>query len=120
MKALITIIGILLTVGVNAQSLTEADLLDYITQNNSEYSVQILQYGNHNIAEVDAKELTLTQNGSSQQFFYTESSILPSNLNVNVEGHNNSVEVVGNNQIMDNMIINIQGDNRNVLIRNYQ
>lgn len=120
MKTLIiTLVSILFMCGLKAQTLNEAELLNYITQNNGNYSTQILQYGNHNTAEVNAKELTLIQNGSSQQFYYTETSILPSNLSINVEGHNTHVEVVGNNQIMDNVIINIQGDNRNVLIRNY-
>lgn len=116
---IITILSTLFMLSAKAQTLSEAELLNYISQNSGNYSTEILQYGNHNTAEVNAKELTLIQNGSSQQFYYTETSILPSNLSINVEGHNTHVEVVGNNQIMDNIIINIQGDNRNVLIRNY-
>lgn len=109
----------LFMLSTKAQVMSEVELLNYITKNNGNYSTQILQYGNHNTTEVNAKELTLIQNGNSQQFYYTESSILPSNMSVNIEGNNTHVEVVGNNQIMDNVIINIQGDNRNVLIRNY-
>ena len=83
------------------------------------YGTQVLQLGNENLAVIDANKIDVTQNGDQQQFYYTETSILPSDFKINVEGNSNYVEVVGNNQIINNMTINIQGDNRNVIIRNY-
>lgn len=120
MKPTLILIGLLLFATAKSQSLSESDLLQYISYNSGGmYDTQVIQLGNQNTAVIDAKQISVTQNGDYQQFYYTETSILPSDLNVNIEGTNNYVEVYGNNQIMDNMSINIVGDNRNVIIRNY-
>lgn len=117
---LLIIIGLMLFASAKSQSLSESDLLQYISHNTGGmYGTQVIQLGNQNTAVVDATQISVIQNGDYQQFYYTETSILPSDLNVNIEGTNNYVEVYGNNQIMDNMSINIVGDNRNVIIRNY-
>lgn len=120
MKPILILLGIFTLSLANAQNLTESQLLDYISLNSGYITgTQVLQLGNENLAVIDANKVEVTQNGNQQQFYYTETSILPSDLKINVEGNNNYVEVVGNNQILDNVTINIQGDNRNVIIRNY-
>lgn len=121
MKPFLILTGIILNLGwTKAQNLTESQLLNYISHNSGDlYGTQIIQSGNDNLAIIDANKISVIQNGENQQFYYTETSIIPSALNVNVEGNNNYVEIFGNNQIMDNFTINIEGDNRNVIIRNY-
>ena len=118
---ILILIGTILSLSwANAQNITETQLLNYIQSNNTGmYGTQVLQLGNENLAVIDANKIDVTQNGDQQQFYYTETSILPSDFKINVEGNSNYVEVVGNNQIINNMTINIQGDNRNVIIRNY-
>src|SRR5690606_26005860 len=108
------LIGTILSLSwANAQNITETQLLHYIQSTNTAmYGTQVLQLGNENLSVIDANKIEVTQNGDQQQFYYTETSILPSDFKINVE-------VVGNNQIINNMTINIQGDNRNVIIRNY-
>ena len=117
----ILIISALLVLNIGkAQTLSESDLLYYFSLNlNGINATNVSQIGNENYAQIQASQISLNQIGDNQQFYYTESSLLPSNFNVNVEGHNTYVEIIGNNQILDNMTINIQGDNRNVIIRNY-
>lgn len=105
---------------VHAQELTEAQLLEFITFNNMNNGTQVLQLGNYNQATVKGKQLNLNQIGDSQDFYYTETSIIPSDFQINIEGNENYVEIYGNNQILDKISINIIGDNRNVIIRNYQ
>ncbi|HLV24066.1 MAG TPA: hypothetical protein VKY36_04740 [Moheibacter sp.] len=121
MKPTLILIGTILSLSwANAQNITETQLLHYIQSTNTAmYGTQVLQLGNENLAVIDANKIEVTQNGDQQQFYYTETSILPSDFKINVEGNSNYVEVVGNNQIINNMTINIQGDNRNVIIRNY-
>ncbi len=121
MKPTLIIIGFLFTIGnMKAQNLSESQLLNYFSHNSGDvYGTQVLQFGNENLAIIDANKISVTQNGDNQQFYYNESSLLPSNLNINIEGNNSYVEVVGNNQILDNVTINIEGDNRNVIIRNF-
>jgi len=102
------------------QQLSESQLMEYITMNSGYmYNTQILQLGNENQAVIDANNIELTQIGEGQQFYYTETSIIPSEIKVNIEGNGSYVEIYGNNQIMNNVTINIEGDNRNVIIRNY-
>lgn len=120
MKPTLILMGILSLSWASAQNLTEHQLLNYIYSNNADmYGTQVLQLGNENLAVIDANKIEVTQNGDQQQFYYTETSILPSDLKVNIEGNSNYVEIYGNNQILNNVTINIQGDNRNVIIRNY-
>jgi len=102
------------------QQLSESQLMEYITMNSGYmYNTQILQLGNENQVVIDANNIELTQIGEGQQFYYTETSIIPSEIKVNIEGNGSYVEIYGNNQIMNNVTINIEGDNRNVIIRNY-
>lgn len=120
MKPILIIIGTFLAIIVKSQIASESELLQYISMNTGGiYDTQVLQMGDQNLAVVNAKQISVTQTGDFQQFYYNETSILPSDLNVNVEGQNSYVEIYGNNQIMNDITINIQGDNRNVIIRNY-
>lgn len=112
---------LLLSLGcAQAQEISESELLNYINFNMAYYgTASLIQVGNGNTAEIQGNTFNVVQNGENQQFYYTETSLLPSNLNVNIEGNNSYVEVYGNNGILDQMQIEIKGDNRNVIIRNY-
>ncbi|MFV0304546.1 MAG: hypothetical protein ACK5IC_03640 [Moheibacter sp.] len=104
----------------NAQNIPESELHYYLSLNSiGDNTASVQQIGNTNYAQISAKTVAVNQIGDNQQFYYTESSILPSNFSVNIEGDNSYVEIMGNNQIMDNMSIKITGDNRSVIIRNY-
>ena len=121
MKTILIISALLVLSIGKAQTISESDLLYYFSLNsNGIIGTSAQQIGNENYAQISAGQISVNQIGDNQQFYYSESSILPSNFNVNIEGSNTYVEIIGNNQILDNMTINIQGDNRNVIIRNYQ
>ena len=80
----------------------------------------IVQTGNYNQVAVESPQMQVNQAGDYQHLYYTETSKLESsNMNVNMEGANNYIEVYGNNSIMENMSINVQGNDRSVIIRNY-
>ena len=120
MKLLLIIFGLLFAFTAKSQEISERDLMAYISMNSGGmYETQVIQMGNQNTAVIDANSISVTQTGDLNQFYYTESSILPSDLNINIEGTNNYVEVFGNNQILDGLTITIQGDDRNVIINNY-
>lgn len=104
-------------------TLSESDLMAFISMNQSNFSnpgTVVIQEGNQNHAEIRGNQATVVQLGESHHFYYQESTLTPSNLQVNMEGENNYMEIIGNNQIMDNMSINLTGDNRSIIIRNFQ
>jgi len=120
------------TITSNAQSfenLAIADLKKEQPQNmeaimlqriNSSQGSQVVQIGDYNVVNVESQQMQVQQTGENQMLFYTETSKLtPSNLNVNMEGVNNYIEVYGNNSIMENMTINHQGNDKSIIIRNY-
>lgn len=85
-----------------------------------EHSTQILQIGDYNLVRAESQKMQVTQTGELQLLYYTETNTLqPSNMTVNMEGSNNYIEVYGNNSIMDQMTINVSGNDRSVTIRNY-
>lgn len=80
----------------------------------------IVQTGNYNQVAIESQQMQVNQAGDYQHLYYTETSKLESsNMNVNMEGANNYIEVYGNNSIMENMSVNVQGNDRSVIIRNY-
>lgn len=96
---------------------TEAVLLQMLQQTNG---TQILQFGNENVAVVEGEQMKATQIGDYQHLYHNKNSTLvPSNMQVTMEGINNVVEIQGNNSIVENMTINLRGDNRTVIIRSY-
>jgi len=89
------------------------------TLNNTQ-GTYIVQTGNYNEVTAEAQQMQVNQTGEHQLLYYTETSKLePSNMNINMEGANNYIEIYGNNSIMENMSINVQGNDRSVIIRNY-
>lgn len=95
----------------------EAIMLQRINSTNAN---QVVQIGDYNVVNVESQQMQVQQTGEHQLLFYTETSKLtPSNLNVNMEGVNNYIEVYGNNSIMENMTINHQGNDKSIIIRNY-
>jgi len=80
----------------------------------------VIQTGNYNQVDIESQQMQVNQTGDHQLLYYTETSKLePSNMNINMEGANNYIEIYGNNSIMENMSINVQGNDRSVIIRNY-
>lgn len=95
----------------------EALILNRLNAANGTY---IVQTGNYNEVAIESQQMQVNQTGDYQLLYYTETSKLePSNMNINMEGANNYIEIYGNNSIMENMSINVQGDDRSVIIRNY-
>lgn len=102
------------------QNISESDLLSFMQR---EQILQtdsfVMQVGDENLAVINGSQTQLIQNGDNQSFYYNESSIVPSELKVNMEGSGNYLEVFGNNGISENMQINMTGNDRSVIIRNY-
>ena len=87
---------------------------------NNTQGTYIVQTGNYNEVAIEAQQMQVNQTGDHQLLYYTETSKLePSNMSINMEGANNYIEIYGNNSIMENMSINVQGNDRSVIIRNY-
>lgn len=97
---------------------SENVLLNILTVNTG---TLITQMGNENVISLDTEEIKVNQKGEYQLLFYTETSKLdPSSLNINMQGTNNYIEIFGNNTIMENMTVNMSGNDRSLIIRNYR
>src|SRR5699024_4875816 len=103
-------------------TISEAELISFMTMNTSEMvsANRILQLGSYNHTEIYGTNLNLNQTGENQHFYYRESTLTPSNIQVEMEGKDNYIEILGNNSILENMSIKLNGDYRSVIIRNYQ
>lgn len=102
----------------NRQMFTESMLLNSMYQT---VGTQITQIGNNNIAQLETQQMQVNQTGDQQLLFYTETSKLqPSNMNIQMQGTNNYMEIYGNNSIMENMSVKVSGNDRSIIIRNYQ
>ncbi|WCM43345.1 hypothetical protein MG290_06700 [Flavobacterium sp. CBA20B-1] len=102
----------------NRQMFTESMLLNSMNQT---VGTQITQIGNNNIAQLETQQMQVNQTGDQQLLFYTETSKLqPSNMNIQMQGTNNYMEIYGNNSIMENMSVKVSGNDRSIIIRNYQ
>lgn len=87
---------------------------------NSTSGTLVVQSGNYNQVAIESKQMQVNQAGDYQSLYYTETSKLESsNMNINMEGANNYIEIYGNNSIMENMSINVKGNDRSVIVRNY-
>jgi len=124
MKKLILFLVLTIPVLGFAQSpaISEAELISFMTMNTSEMvsANRILQLGSYNHTEIYGTNLNLNQTGENQHFYYRESTLTPSNIQVEMEGKDNYIEILGNNSILENMSIKLNGDYRSVIIRNYQ
>lgn len=126
-----TIVALLGTITVSAQqannSLADKKELQKVHPEtlmlnalNSTQGTYVVQTGNYNEVTIESQQMQVSQAGDYQHLYYTETSKLePSNMNINMEGANNYIEIYGNNSIMENMSINVQGNDRSVIIRNY-
>jgi hypothetical protein len=119
MKTLTLLIAFLIIGFSHAQDLSERDLIQYISNNSGLNVTQVLQIGDFNYADVNANNINLIQKGTNQEFYFQESSITPSNINVEMMGTNNYLEILGSNSIMENMKITVEGDYRSIIINNY-
>jgi len=133
MKTLFLSIGFLLCMmNGNAQETENRNVVDFTkdqTQHqealmlqriNGYTTGQVIQIGDNNLVNVESQQMQIQQTGEHQLLYYTETSkLIPSNLNVNMEGVNNYIEVYGNNSIIENMSINVQGNDKSIIIRNY-
>lgn len=135
MKTLITLLTLIFMTSLQAQSDSESKLRNwrhsqnetqqsiinnYFNRDQADTDTNISQIGNYNTARIDAQKIKLEQNGQDQFFYHNQTSILPSDLKVDVEGINSSVEIFGNNEIINNAKIKVKGNDRSVIIRNYQ
>ena len=127
-----TVLALLGTLAANAQQTGNSYLVNskespkvhpetlMLNTLNNTQGTYIVQTGNYNQVAVESPQMQVNQAGDYQHLYYTETSKLESsNMNVNMEGANNYIEVYGNNSIMENMSINVQGNDRSVIIRNY-
>lgn len=127
-----TFFALLGTIAVSAQSAENSYLADkkelqkvhpetlILNGLNSTSGTYVVQSGNYNQIDIESNQMQVNQAGEYQSLYYTETSKLePSNMNINMEGANNYIEIYGNNSIMENMSINVQGNDRSVIIRNY-
>lgn len=127
-----TVLALLGTLAANAQQAGNSYLVNskespkvhpetlMLNTLNNTQGTYIVQTGNYNQVAVETQQMQVNQAGDYQHLYYTETSKLESsNMNVNMEGANNYIEVYGNNSIMENMSINVQGNDRSVIIRNY-
>ena len=127
-----TVLALLGTLAANAQQAGNSYLVNskespkvhpetlMLNALNNTQGTYIVQTGNYNQVAIESQQMQVNQTGDHQLLYYTETSKLePSNMNVNMEGANNYIEVYGNNSIMENMSINVQGNDRSVIIRNY-
>ena len=133
MKTIFLSIGFFLCMmSINAQEIDKQPTIDYtkdqtlhhetlmLQRINGYAASQVIQIGDNNLVNVESQQMQVQQTGEHQLLYYTESSkLIPSNLNVNMEGINNYIEVYGNNSIIENMSINVQGNDRSIIIRNY-
>jgi len=120
MKFNLLILLILTSCHAYAQNISENDLLNFIQQDlYLQANPFVVQEGNDNTAVIYGNKTQLIQNGDDQSFYYTETSIVPSELKVNMEGTGNYLEIFGNNGISENMQINLTGNDRSIIIRNY-
>lgn len=127
-----TVLALLGTLAANAQQVGNSYLVNskespkvhpetlMLNTLNNTQGTYIVQTGNYNQVAVETQQMQVNQAGDYQHLYYTETSKLESsNMNINMEGANNYIEVYGNNSIMENMSINVQGNDRSVIIRNY-
>lgn len=81
------------------------------------------QLGDNNLiirqAEIDASKFS--QNGDGNQLYLTNyySGGEPTNMTGRINGDNNYVEILGVNSVADNLQINITGNDKTVIVRNY-
>lgn len=109
-----------LIVGIShGQEISERDLIQFISNNSGLNITQVIQVGNFNHADVAANSINVVQAGTNQEFYFQESSHNPSNINIEMKGTNNYLEILGSNSIMENMKINLDGDYRSIIINNY-
>lgn len=81
----------------------------------------IIQIGNDNNAEISLidDKVTTMQLGDNNTIFYQDRNALQSSImSINLQGNNNSVEVLGSNSISDGMSIEIIGNDKTVLVEN--
>lgn len=127
-----TVLALLGTLAANAQQVGNSYLVNskespkvhpetlMLNTLNNTQGTYIVQTGNYNQVAIESQQMQVNQAGNYQHLYYTETSKLESsNMNVNMEGANNYIEIYGNNSIMENMSINVQGNDRSVIIRNY-
>ncbi len=127
-----TVLALLGTLAANAQQAGNSYLVNskespkvhpetlMLNTLNNTQGTYIVQTGNYNQVAIESQQMQVNQAGDYQHLYYTETSKLESsNMNINMEGANNYIEVYGNNSIMENMSINVQGNDRSVIIRNY-
>lgn len=85
--------------------------------------VKITQVGNYNVADVTVgagQSQTVNQNGNSNYYsFIKYFNNNPSNFNVLQQGEANSLQIYGQNSLINNISILQKGDFKSLIIKNY-
>lgn len=134
MKTLFVIIGfVFFQIGYSqtifSENINSNNVLDYFSRLQTNGSVDsgsstdlITQIGNANTVEVidmKANYLQLSQTGDYNTTFFVNPNNHPTDLEVNVTGTNNHVDITGSNSISEGMKINIHANDMMIFVRNY-
>ena len=125
-NAYLFLIGLLFCSSVTAQ-INSNNILEYYEQVKSTETythqnlILVAQIGNNNMVEVEDHNpdfLAIVQNGDVNTTYYQNYSEYRTNMEINVYGSGNYVEIEGANSISDGMKINIKADDMTFLMRN--
>lgn len=88
------------------------------------YEATYGQFGDRNYIDVDVSGYQVQQNvrqegGNNSMEHYTNNPYVSQNVEVFQEGSNQSISIYGENSMTKEMTIHIQGDNRSLIINNF-
>lgn len=90
----------------------------------SSYDTSYGQFGDSNYIDVDVSGYHVQQNvrqegGNNSMEHYTNNPYVSQNIEVFQEGSGQSISIYGENSMTKDMTIHMQGDNRTVIINNF-
>ena len=96
---------------------------NHLYSDRSSYS-NVIQSGDENSIYINSLQFddnqVVKQNGNQNNYeYYNYYSKENSNLKVNQEGNQNSLQVFGENSLMKNAVINQKSDFKSIVIKNY-
>lgn len=123
---LFLMVGMLTSISITAQ-INSNNVLEYyeMTKSASTTGVQsqilTAQIGDNNIIEVkdyNADYMAILQYGNNNVTYYENYTQSPTNMEINIKGSGNQVEVYGANSISNGMTININANDMTLYMRN--
>lgn len=93
-----------------------------VKANNS--TIDLLQNGNSNVALLDltANDLSnkIVQNGDQNRLYnFSNNPAQNQKMNIIQNGVNQDITIFGSNSLSENLIINMQGNDRSIIVRNF-